>query len=63
MREVLLSFVSFLTCVLAHDGSSTHHSEYVEHHSLHDDQIALLGKEMAEEFDKLTPEEARRRLR
>ncbi|EDO42789.1 predicted protein [Nematostella vectensis] len=32
-------------------------------HSAHDDHVAFLGEEMAKEFENLSPEEARRRLR
>ena len=43
--------------------------EYSEHsfggrtHSNQDDHIAFLGEKMAKEFDKLSPQESRRRLR
>lgn len=32
-------------------------------HSNHEDHIAFLGEELAKEFEKLSPQEARRRLR
>lgn len=42
--------------------SEAEHYDTDGHHDHKFDQEAFLGKEMAEEFAKLTPEESRRRL-
>ena len=42
--------------------SDAQHYDADGHHDHKFDQEAFLGKEMAEEFAKLTPEESRRRL-
>lgn len=42
---------------------SSHDSYHGKMHTVHDDHVAFLGHEMAKEFEKLTPEESKRRLR
>jgi hypothetical protein len=44
-------------------GSSDREFGGGKKHSFHDDHVAFLGDEMAKEFETLTPEEAKRRLR
>ena len=55
----LFCLFSFIVLTKQHSSHNFHGTA----HSSHDDHIAFLGKEMAKEFDKLTPQESRRRLR
>jgi len=54
---VLLS--SVIDCSLAH----SQHNFDGRAHSSHEDHVAFLGEELAKEFEKLSPQESRRRLR
>lgn len=54
---VVLSFL--IDCSLEH----SEHSFDGRAHSNHEDHIAFLGEELAKEFEKLSPQESRRRLR
>ena len=56
--EVLCIFI-FTVTTNAHSSHNFHGTS----HSSNADHIAFLGRELAGEFDKLTPEESRRRLR
>lgn len=44
-------------------ASSQHEFLHGKMHNAHDDHVAFLGEEMAKEFEHLTPEESKRRLR
>lgn len=48
-----------IKCSLAH----SEHSFGGRSHSSHEDHVAFLGEKLAKEFDKLSPQESRRRLR
>lgn len=53
-----------LSCLIVYCNCNSQH-EFLngKMHSARDDHIAFLGEEMAKEFEHLTPEEAKRRLR
>ena len=48
-----------VSCSLSH----SEHSFGQRTHSNHDDHVAFLGEKLAKEFEKLSPQESRRRLR
>jgi len=61
-RRSLSLFVvlaSLFSCSVSH----SEHSFGQQTHSNHDDHVAFLGEKLAKEFEKLSPQESRRRLR
>ena len=64
MKEMSwLSFFLFLPSLIGFCSAHSQHSFDDRAHSSHEDHIAFLGEELAKEFEKLSPQEARRRLR
>ena len=57
--SLFVVLASLFSCSLSH----SEHSFGQQTHSNHDDHIAFLGEKLAKEFEKLSPEESRRRLR
>lgn len=56
----LIAVLAFLVdCFVAH----SEHNFGGHTHSNQDDHIAFLGEKLAKEFEKLSPQESRRRLR
>ena len=51
--------VSLISCSLSH----SEHSFGQQTHTNHDDHVAFLGEKLAKEFENLSPQESRRRLR
>lgn len=65
MWKSISSFCLFAFVALLIELSWAHsqHSFDSRAHSSHEDHIAFLGEELAKDFEKLTPQESRRRLR
>lgn len=53
----------FLSLIIEFCFAHSEHNFDGRAHSDHEDHIAFLGEELAKEFEKLSPQEARRRLR
>lgn len=58
-----LFFIAVLVFLVDLSVEHSEHSFGGRTHSDQDDHIAFLGEKMAKEFDKLSPQESRRRLR
>ena len=57
--SLFVTFASLFSNSLSH----SEHSFRQQTHSNHDDHVAFLGEKLAKEFEKLSPQESRRRLR